>query len=349
MKKPSNKSKGIIKNINNKNRVTHGPNLALIKLKNNISLLQNESRLFLPKIISLFKKSERHELTMFLKNLNGSLRHGKKIKINFSNTIELHPCGTILFCASILSLLKKYPNKLSASHYPNNDTVEQMLQHIGILKLLGLTERKTINDKMVVDWNFTYGVEGTFDEKFEATSEYLQSHLNLDDSDLLTGVSEAVDNTQNHAYSDNRSIKPWWLFSTVKDNVLSVAVCDIGIGIASSLPRRLKEELQITVNQFFKTLRLTNSKKESTMIEAALQFQRSRLNSDCVSHRGKGLSQMLSVANEVPKSTFLVHSNKGMYAYRNEDGGDCRKMDYPDSINGTVVLWSVPVGMITNE
>lgn len=350
MKKKSQKEILRLKRINIKaRRHTHG-NLILKASKN---LLRRESRIqkiYAPRSFSLSSASTRNNTITFINSIWEIIRSGKIASINFRETSELLPCGTILVAANIFKALRKYPGRVIAFQYPENEVVEQMLQHIELLQCLGLGARKTIDHDMVVNWNFYQKPYGAFEDDFESFSNSIDRYLNQDESELLTGISEAVSNTQDHAYQIDATMRPWWLFSSVKDNLLSVAVCDLGVGIASSLPKNVKEKFNISMREFFETLQMTSSKKESTMIKAALEFRRSRMNTNGSTHRGKGLSQMLSVANEVPESTFIVHSNKGMYAYRNRgENADRNFSDFKSSISGTVVLWSVPLKAAKNE
>ena len=123
------------------------------------------------------------------------------------------------------------------------------------------------------------------------------------------------------------------------NDVLHLAVCDLGQGIPVSLPKTIYEKLQIPVKSFLRNIKRKSDNKDCTMIAAALEYGRSRKNQG---HRGKGLTQMLDVANEVDNASFLVYSNKGFYSYQNTNH-QVSQNDFDDSIHGTVVLWQVPL------
>jgi hypothetical protein len=118
-------------------------------------------------------------------------------------------------------------------------------------------------------------------------------------------------------------------------HLLIVAVCDLGMGIPRSLPRK---GWYSQIKQFLFNEALSN--EDGHLIQAAIKVGASRTGKD---HRGKGLMEVRSVLEGL-KGTMQIHSNCGAYRYEASTGKEtCNNFAPSQSICGTVVVWVIPV------
>lgn len=133
----------------------------------------------------------RLKLLSFIANIKHSLRAGKKIHISFKNTKLLAPSGTLVFVAELERIIDKHPGRISIG-YPNDDVVEQLFQHIGLLKRVGLPHRKEITAENVRHWNYVYGTNVDTTEFKNLFSKYAEEISEDVRSGLFDSMSEAV-------------------------------------------------------------------------------------------------------------------------------------------------------------
>jgi hypothetical protein len=181
------------------------------------------------------------------------LGRGEKVHISLQRTKALHPCGTLFFAAHMERLEHIYPGMLSLS-YPRDDVVEQLFQHIGLLQQFGLSPRKTISADNVKDWHFVRG-ENSDISGFKALEERYWRMLGPELGMALGGsMGEAVTNCVQHAYLGRAGEKiNWWMFAQYKQGQLTIAIFDLGMGIAQSL--RKKEGLAATIEKISRYFR----------------------------------------------------------------------------------------------
>ena len=245
--------------------------------------------------------------------------------------------GTLLFLAELRRLIKHTKNSIEFSCVPPvNEKVSQVLQQIGVFSLIGAAEGVTPVDDDVVNWRFAHGHKVDGGRYEDILAEYdgeiappLQEHL-------FTGITEAMTNVLNHAYDLNRNdglkitnSREWWMFSQAKDGQLTVAFLDLGAGIPRTLPMK-RPAVWKRVLHFARRL-------DSRAIAYAVKDSISRTNKG---HRGKGLGQIVRVVDAVPGGEVTILSNSGVLSWKN---GVTRRIDYRDSILGTLILWKIPL------
>lgn len=123
----------------------------------------------------------------------------------------------------------------------------------------------------------------------------------------------------------------WWMFMQVKDNKLSLLVCDLGIGIPNSLPSN---------NSFWlhDFVRVVPEFRDSAAIKFAAEHGSTSTN---LSNRGKGLKKMRKIVDEIPNTSLRIFSNKGRF-----DAGakiEILERDYQISIKGTMIIWTIDI------
>lgn len=299
-------------------------------------------------------------MVKFIQNLQkyAHQRDIGRICIDFSHTRLMVADGTLFFLAHIDILKIKYPNKFFSMRYPKNQLVEQVLQQVGLTKLLNKKPRLQEGsfDKTVRFWHFASGckvntaqAENIFDSFEGRLTPELQKSI-------YTGISEAMTNSFHHAYEQDdfpENQRKWWLFSREYKGELQVIFCDLGIGIPKSLYQYsnkinanwfkiLKEKL----SEYKKNGRIIN---DASKIKAAIEIGKSRTN---LVNRGKGLKQMVDSLNIMGnnKAEVMIMSNQGVYRKHHD-----KELLYPISDNkrislqGTMIHWSIPLNCPQQE
>lgn len=299
--------------------------------------------MFAPEIFTLtYSKDDKNKgetrdlLLKFVNKLNEYLIDGKKVNISFKNTKKLTPAGTLLFISEIERLIITYPSKIFID-YPKDDVVEQLFQHLGLFKKVGLVHRKQITDASVAPWNYAYGdtVDTT---QFIKLFEKYSGRLSADVSDgLFESMSEAVTNSIQHSCGHQQPClckKNWWMFARQDDNALEVAIYDSGIGIPKSL--RIKPSLK---EWFMKAVNFATAKSDTSLIKIAVQSHRS---STRLPHRGKGLRDMLTFVKCGNVGGFSILSGHGSLIYSATQKRQ-HSTDYKTYLKGTLLQWKIPL------
>lgn len=291
-----------------------------------------------PRTLKFLDKASREELDNFIGKIRQHLESGRKIKIDFSETTELFPCGTIIFISHVDVLRHQYVNMITCT-YPEDDVVEQLFQHIGLLSWFGLSSRKKINHDKVKYWHFHSGINVN-PETFKDLTLYVKEIINHKDKELFADcLNEAVTNTHNHAYKDthnfiqDRSLQKWWMFSFLKEDRLGVVIYDLGMGIPASI--RAKPDLR----DRFKI----RNYSDKVLIKQVVSSNLSRTK---LGYRGKGFPEMLEFARNIPDGFFSVWSGKAGFEH-------CSKSTHTTAIEekalditrlrGTLILWMLPL------
>lgn len=281
----------------------------------------------------------RLRLLSFIEKIKHNLSINLRVHISFKNTKQLTPSGTLIFVAELGEILDRYPGKVTID-YPDDDVVEQLFQHIGLLKRLGMTSRKVITAENVRHWDYVYGKSADASDFKRLFSNYKTTISEEARSGLFDSMSEAITNSIQHAYpcrhvKECECKKGWWMFAKQADNKLTVVIYDMGIGIPASLQR--KPEL---MELFFKApyrrlLRVT----DTSLIDIAVESKRT---STRMPNRGKGLPDMLEFVKSGDVGKFSIYSRAGSFFYNAKDGMEAGS-DYDVPITGTFFEWEIPL------
>jgi hypothetical protein len=248
--------------------------------------------------------------------------------------------GTLLLYAE-LSRLRRLAHNCGVKIRcvpPRSAKVAQVLKQIGIFDLLGFGKKIEPTYADVIHWRTAKGndVNG---EKYDRILGHYEGRI----ADALgkrffCGITEAMTNCNHHAYIEKRAdgldiedeAKEWWMFSQERDGFLTVVFCDLGIGIPRSLPIK-KPAIWRRVLTFQNNL-------DAHAIREAIGESKTRTGKH---HRGKGLRQLIEVISNTPNSMVKIFSNKGCFSVTPK--GET-PYQYKDSILGTLIHWSVPIG-----
>ncbi|WP_287966901.1 hypothetical protein [Acinetobacter sp.] len=282
------------------------------------------------------------------------------IRLNFKDTKKMFADGTLYLLAELETLTLINP-LITFKIIPSDEKiVNQVLQQTGILKLLKLTLKFETDefDESVKYWNYASGYNSEIDSADSMLDDFEQILSEDTSKNVFTSLTEALTNCHHHAYEEKRfstetkSIKKWWLFSQEKDGVLTVCVCDLGIGIPRSLTRNtplVKEDWFGRLKDFIK-LNKEKYNHDSAAIKAAIEIGNTRTN---LPNRGKGLNQIINKINTMTrhKVSIAILSNYGSYIINRGFVTDLPTTDiinavavpYTESIDGTVIVWQIPL------
>ncbi len=300
------------------------------------------NRIAAPRRFALtYDENNRNAVIQFIKKMAKSVLKKKKTLIDFSATERMHTCGTLLFVSELRNLINVLGRKCPVirCNRSHNSKVMEVLQQIGVLKLLKYRKKISARANDVVNWKFTSGNSVTGEDYDRILSHVDDKITETKQKDFYVGITEAMANTHHHAYIMNKDrpvangTESWWAFSQIKDGRLHVVFCDLGIGIPKSLP--------VQQPSWFQNIKqLLPSPSDSDLIKNAIEISVSRTNQ---SHRGKGLRQFVKVVEGVQGSFLSIHSNRGRYGI---DNGNKGSYLYKNSISGTLIEWSMPIETI---
>lgn len=280
------------------------------------------------------EKEQRKVFAGFLEQVEKCLAVGKTVTLDFAKTTRLFPCGVLVVMGVVDHWIQTFPGKLHGT-YPSDDLVEQMLQHVGVLQKLGLKPRKAISHDDVTRWHYFTGmnVDATAIEPFMTQVRRLvgeEAQMGLADC-----VNEAMTNVRHHAYNDETGGR-WWIFATISERRVFVAMHDRG----SSIPGTLLEKPEIWDYLTARVWR--QGRADGKLIAAAAEGRTSTK----LPYRGKGLPEMLQFTKAAESGELAIYSRRGFFRFSGreqlESVGGLTK-----PITGTLIVWMLNLSGIT--
>jgi len=286
-----------------------------------------------PEVFHLTELTWRERLFRLFDEVDAALSQGRKVKLSFKDTEKMYPCGTLVFLARLDLWLTQHPGMLSCD-YPEDEVVEQLLQHFGVLSKLGLKERKTISSERVAYWHLYSGSKADLSGFKDVTLSIIKGIEHPQKELFADCLNEAVVNTVHHAYKNYTEdevpsgLRRWWILSQFRGDRMYVAIYDVGEGIPGTL-RRKPEWLEFLKHRHY---------NDSRTIESAIISQRS---STLQPERGRGLPEMLEFSQSLEGGGLSIVSSKGAFEY-NADDEVRRRRKYALPLQGTLVQWAIP-------
>lgn len=302
-------------------------------------LRQRKERIAVPTQVRYhLPKEMRSVFETFVSSVQMALAAGAAVELDFRQTTSLYPCGLLLLMGLVDEWTDAYPNRLTA-RYPEGDIVEQMLQQVGVLQKLGLEPRKSISHSDVLRWHYFTGrdvdgkaIEPFMDEVRPLVSEEAQAGL-------YDCIAEAMTNVHHHAY-DAAQDGRWWMFGTISDKRLFVAMHDRG----ETIPGTLLAKPQFRDYLTGRTLGLRDA--DGQLISLAVGGRTSTR----LSYRGKGLPEMAEFTNSTPQSDLAIYSRRGFYRLSNQGHAYQTHGNLPWQVPGTLLLWTINLSAgVSNE
>lgn len=276
----------------------------------------------------------RHVLEAFFLLVDSRLQKGHDVTLDFRKIERLYPCGLLLLMGWVDEWVQRFPGRISAN-YPNDDLVEQMLQHVGVVQKLGLPARKAVVDHSdVLRWHYFHGRNADA-TPFEPFMVELQALLGEERQvGLGNCVTEAMINVGHHAYANGG---PWWSFATVSNKKVFVALYDRG----ESIPVTLLSKPEVM--DILKARMWGQGRGDDQLITAALGGRtRTKL-----PYRGKGLPEMFEFTKTSQDSELGIFSRHGYFVYDDQKLERSGRLGAP--IKGTLVIWMIDISEVKND
>jgi len=304
------------------------------------TIIYKRKAIFAPQYIDFYNERNYSKTVSFFNKVKRESEKNK-ISINFDETTLITASAMICFLSEVDLILKfsSPESKTITFKHPKHEKIESILKQVGFYELVKKEPRKTKVFEDVSYWNYASGAKSELQKTQNAMIEIENKIGRKAKRKLYKGFSEAMANSVEHAYYNaNDEIQTkWWAFAGVYKGKLIVVICDKGIGIPISLPKKWGVEL------VEKTLGLLNikTKSDSALIQAATRMGKTRTNQN---NRGKGLSDVLSIINQFKVGNLSIFSNKGYYRYYGANGVAKDKLtEHNLSMCGTIVEWSIPL------
>ena len=259
----------------------------------------------------------------------------------------------LLFKAELSRLLETRKIRVEAIA-PVRERIKQVLKQTGISSLLNLNIECEPNREDVVHWKIAEGAASMVDQiRLEAIMEDIERVTGMAAHPVYQGIIESMSNCVEHAYKPHPEMKMkmpenpgWWVFQQVKNDVLSVVVCDLGIGVRRSLPLTLAGEQGL----YKKLMHICRKAKgiDNRALLAAMEYGRT---STREVQRGKGMRNAHRVVDELGVGNFVAMSNAGAYMYSRKPSysvGASKTVRLRHSIQGTILGWELPLAPASN-
>ena len=279
------------------------------------------------------------------------LRRRRPVTIDFRATKKMYVEGTLLFHAEVHRALLLLKDKTAVAIIPpTNKKVLEVLKQIGFLGLIGSEVAVTPTADDVVHWCSAHGRRADGVSAGDLLTRTTGTMAEPVKRGLYAGLTEAMTNASEHAYLEPRSDGfgrssdvDWWVFSQVRDERLTVVICDLGIGISRSLPHTAGAEPSL-LKRLARILDPTRPHRDEGAIKFALEIGRTRTE---MKHRGFGLFRNIrGVIDRHSAGSMFIASNRGCYAFALGGppfGTGENTSRLSRSINGTIVGWSLPL------
>lgn len=286
------------------------------------------------------KKTSRNICLDKINELKNLFSSKKTIVFDFSHVQIMYPDAVIYLLGTLCALKNRHSNVFLRCNHSMSERTKEVLHQVGLLKLLNWhcqiePKREDVKHWRVAQSNQTDG------KYYDDILKHYDGTLTKTLQDGFYRVMiEAMGNAVAHAYEQELmeehpyKIRDWWIFSQEKDGMLTVVICDVGVGIPTSLP--YKANTLDIIKSF-----LGSSKSHSHAIESAIKYSSTRT---MQKHRGKGLHQIVTLLGDIPNSSVSIRSNKGLYIQHTADFTKSTKaLDSKSGIIGTIISWSIPL------
>jgi hypothetical protein len=277
------------------------------------------------------------------------------LTIDMSGVRRMIVDAALLFKAELSRLIQLRGIRLNAIA-PTSQRTQQVLKQTGIDKLLNLKIDVEPSREDVIHWRIAEGPRSDeFDPSdLEPMMADIEKVTGLATHPVFQGIIESIGNCVEHAYKDHPDITwrmpespGWWVFQQVKDGILVVVVCDLGIGVNRALPLTLSKEEGL-LKKLMHLVRRTRGEDARALL-AAMEYGRS---STGLHERGRGMKNAHAVINDHGEGDFYAISNKGCYTYGKSSPstvGQSKAVKLRHSIHGTILGWRLPLAQASTE
>lgn len=304
-----------------------------------------------PKRLSVFSKWGIALVNLIKGIQHRVLKQKRRVNLDCSQIELITPHGAILMYAELDRLIANAdiakPIKIIP---PKNIRCRQVFKQIGLLDLSLDVLNIHPNRDDVIYWRCTKGESQSGDKPGELLEHVAEkANTNTTNSlileDIWPGVSEAVINTTEHAYSLPLKAFParhpnanWWLLTSLRDDEFAAVVCDLGVGYRKTTPKTVPESFAAYVNKLLLAKNL-----DARSIQLAMEYGRSRTN---LPERGKGSRDALSLLTKHGEGELVIISNTGCVRYEVKSAQGDPEVDIIGlqvDIGATLIWWRLPL------
>lgn len=300
-----------------------------------------------PRYFALLLETSHDPLARFLQRMvHLALVDCRVVCIDFRSTEKFYSDGTLLFYAELQRVLARRPRSVKCI-LPKNRVACQVLSHLGLLAQLGYHKNIPSSRDDVLHWKVLSGVVADATQGVGQTIEQLPRLDRAQIGKLFRSVTEALTNVTQHAYIEPRrdgtgeaTDRGWWMFVRQEPDELTVMFCDLGLGVPYTVPRMKKHEgwFARRIASAMQAIGV-HAHKDGETIQVTVEEKASRFKEE---HRGNGFGNMLETISVAGTGRLTIHSNRGAYNYKLEDGAATHEAyNYSSSIYGTVVGWHI--------
>lgn len=291
-----------------------------ISRKSKVTSVSKRVKFYAPTSINYYSKKEFEITNKFIIDIRDCALKGYKVFIDFSRTKKISAAAMLSFLAEVDVLIKKSQHgthTISFSH-PKEEKIESILVQVGFYDLLKKNKRETKSYDDVTFWKYTSGICSEPLLAKEMIVEIKKELEKVATRKLYRGFIEAMSNSVEHAYlddnehSEEEKTAKWWTFAGIKDNQLTIVICDKGVGIPATLPRT--QGVSTLKSLLFKIgVKSIHNVKDSAYIKASTSLFETRTGER---NRGKGLNDIKSVIDSIGEGFMGIFSNNGRYIYK---------------------------------
>jgi hypothetical protein len=276
------------------------------------------------------------------------------VQIDMGGVRRMVADATLLFKAELSRLVQRRGTTITAI-VPRSVRTQQVLRQTGLDRLLNLTIEVSPDREDVVHWRIAEGPKDVVDpDTLEGIMADIEAVTGMASHPVYQGIIESMGNCVEHAYKTHPDVKRtmpnnpgWWVFQQVKDDFLSVVVCDLGIGVSRALPLTLIKEPGLLKKLLHFARRARGVDNRALL--AAMEYGRSSTGEH---QRGKGMRNAHAVVDDIGAGEFTAVSNRGCYVYtRTAPSAEprWRTVKLKHSVNGTILRWKLPLKRTSTE
>ena len=293
---------------------------------------------------------EGMEVAKFLRAMATSVLDLKiPVKLDFRWTEIFYPAATILLFAEIDRIVStsELPKPITIID-PRSRRSRELLKQIGIHEMTGDKCEIVPAAHDVIHWRATKGRDQSGEQlavlEVAANDANREQAQHVEIAGIWRGVSEAVANSVEHAYKLPRADgffglpdTRWWMFTQIRENVFTVAVCDLGCGYRATINETIPELFRANIAQH-----LFGGNRDVIAIQTAMEYGRSGTKQ---SERGKGSRDAMSVVQKHGTGELMIMSNTGWMRYTFLHGKEQGRVHGSLGIDlkGTIVWWKLPL------
>lgn len=333
-----------------KRRIPRGPYASRFEGAPTIARQGRSIALHLPTVLDLIGNFA--ETAEFVADLRRAARTTqRRVELHFDRVERIRPAALLLLLAELQRCRLMHGHQRVTGTYPNDAKLERMLEATGFFNQIKVRHRnpepardypvdhiKVISD-LRVDGREVAGLR----EQLFGPNVVMPDVAR---SGLFRALSEAMTNVVQHAYpksaaSEHPVRNRWWLGGHVNRprGELTITFCDLGVGIPATLPKLYPWE---KIRAALSVLPMMTP-NDGDMIKAAMTLGRSVTRE---SHRGKGLNDLRRLIDIAQAGELHIFSDRGAYKYG--ANGVESVQNYHESIQGTLLKWTVPMDRVTD-